>query len=263
MIRDPRNPARRQTKYTHGRNSDSFDPKSTLVRPDMRVVHESNTERYPRNLSHDDVCIVPKFEDPCSYHALLEEMQTLQQAQTKGSEYISWHEGCHLLIKNPEKSPTFQRIISHICEYFDMDRDTIAVRYNMYKDDIDWKSAHHDSAAFNKDRARRQNITVGLSLGRTRELAFKHAKNGTLIYFPMPSGSLYSFGKAVNIRFMHAINAIPKEKQTTEGRISIIVWGWTRLAVDEPHEPPILDNNDRRAYRPPRRGHDERISART
>lgn len=61
-IHDPRDPRRRQTKYTHGRNSESFDPKSTFVRPDMRIVHESNTRRYTRPLKHDDVCIVPEFE---------------------------------------------------------------------------------------------------------------------------------------------------------------------------------------------------------
>lgn len=160
-------------------------------------------------------------------------MKDLQEKEIEGSEYISWHEGCHLLVKHPEKSPSFQKIIDH-CEYFNIDPKTIAVRYNFYKDDVDWKSAHHDSAAFNKERAKRQNITVGLSLGRTRELAFKHARNGTLVYLPMPNGTLYSFGKAVNIRFLHAINAIPPYEQTNEGRISIIVWGFAKNTIDEP-----------------------------
>ena len=32
--------------------------------------------------------------------------------------------------------------------------------------------------------AKNQNITVGVSFGATRELAFLHATNGTKIYFP-------------------------------------------------------------------------------
>ena len=185
MIRDPRPAHRRQTKYTRGRNSDSFDPASTFVRPDMRVLHEADTRRYPRPLRHDDVVVVPAFASPASYGTLLDEMAALQARDEEGSEYVSWHEGCHLLIKQPEKSPTFRALVDRICDYFDIDPSTIAVRYNYYKDDVDWKSAHHDSAAFNKARARRH-VTVGLSLGRTRELAFKHATHGTLVYMPMP-----------------------------------------------------------------------------
>lgn len=246
MIRDPRPAERRQTKYSRGRNSDSFDPKSTLARPDMRIIHELTSNEYPRALKHDDVVVVPRFESPGAYSDLLSEIEALQYHGEEGSEYISWHEGCHLLVQHPEKSATFQTIITKICRYFDIDKDTIAVRYNFYKDDVDWKSAHHDSAAFNRSRAKRQNITVGLSLGRTRELFFKHAKKGTVINMPMPSGSLYSFGKAVNIRFMHGITAVPEDEQRDEGRISIIVWGLSRKTVDEPNEPTILEDNDRR-----------------
>lgn len=254
MIQDPRPTGRRQTKYTRGRNSDGFNPASTFVRPDMRILHELETTEYPRALRHDDVVVVPHFEDCEMYQTLKDEMQTLQESGEEGSEYISWHEGCHFLIKNPQQSPSFQRIVAKICKYFDIDPKTIAVRFNFCKDDVDWKSAHHDSAAFNKSRARKQNITVGLSLGRTRELAFKHAKHGTLVYMPMPNGSLYSFGKAVNTRFLHTINAIPPKMQTHEGIISIIVWGLSRKTIDEPNEPAILENNDRRPKRPPSGG---------
>merc|ERR1712224_697819 len=108
------------------------------------------------------------------------------------------------------------------------------------------KPFHFDSAAFNKQRAKNQNITLGLSLGKTRELAFKHAKNGTLVYIPVPNSSLYAFSRAVNIQWMHGINALPRDKKTNEGRISIIVWGLTKKLIDEPNEPKILEDNDRR-----------------
>lgn len=247
MIKDPRPQNKRQEKYTQGRNADSFDPRTTFCRPQMRIINELNTTKYPRSIKSDDVVITPNFEpDPNLFATLCEEMQKLQEKSVKDTEYISWAVGTHLLIKNPNESSTFQRIVQHICDYYDIDTSTIAVRYNMYKDDVDWKAFHNDSAAFNKERASKQNITVGLSLGKTRELAFKHGKNGTLLYFPMPSGSLYSFSKAVNINWLHGINAIPKHEQTDGGRISIIVWGFTTKLVSEPNEPDILEDNDRR-----------------
>tara|TARA_B100002051_G_C16588062_1_gene561240 strand:- start:71 stop:790 length:720 start_codon:yes stop_codon:yes gene_type:complete len=213
----------------------------------MRVIHEPNTYRYPANIKSDDVIITPNFEpDPDLYQKLGAEIMDLQEQGVPDSEYISWAVGTHLLVKNPQGSPTFRQIIKHMCDYYDIDPNSIAVRYNMYKDDVDWKAFHNDSAAFNKERAERQNITVGLSIGRTRELAFKHGQNGTLIYMPMPSGTLYSFSKAVNINWLHGINAIPPNEQTKHGRISIIVWGSTRKLIKEPNEPRLLEDNDRR-----------------
>lgn len=247
MIIDPRNPNKRQEKYSQGRNADSFDPKTTYCRPDIRIKIETNTEKYPDYIKSDDVILTPNFEPELNlYDKLVDEINLLQENNVTDSEYISWACGTHLLVKNAEEAPTFKRIINHMCDYYDIDKKTISVRFNMYKDDVDWKPFHFDSAAFNKQRAKQQNITLGLSLGRTRELAFKHAKNGTLLYIPVPNSSLYAFSRAVNIQWMHGINALPKDKQTNEGRISIIVWGLTKKMIDEPNEPGILEDNDRR-----------------
>jgi len=56
--------------------------------------------------------------------------------------------------------------------------------FNRYRDSSDWKPFHHDSAAFNPQRARNQNITIGVSFGAERELAFLNVANGTRAYFP-------------------------------------------------------------------------------
>jgi hypothetical protein len=247
IIADPRNPDRRQDKYSQGKNAESFDPKTTFCRPQMRVIVEENRDKYPSQLKSDDVIITPNFESEDNiYETLINEMKCLQDQEVQDSKYISWACGTHLLIKNPDESKTFQKIIKRICSYYDLDPTSISVRYNFYKDDVDWKALHFDSAAFNKERAEKQNITVGLSLGKTRELVFKHAKNDTLVYFPMKHGSLYSFGKAVNIQWMHGINAVPKNEQTQEGRISIIIWGFAKNVIPEAKEPSIIENNDRR-----------------
>ena len=89
-----------------GRNSESFDPSSTFVRPAMRVIVGPKAKRYNKTLKHDDVVVVPDFfcqqDDWSIYYQLVEEMRKLQAEGQRGSEWISWHEGCHLISKNPK-----------------------------------------------------------------------------------------------------------------------------------------------------------------
>lgn len=204
---DPRNYERRMTKQTNGRNTESFDPASTLVRPDLRVHVGSSTSELPK-LKHDDVVIVPEFfgrqDDWSLYYKLVEEMTDLQSKQQKGSEWISWHEGAHLISKNPQGSPTFEMIIDRLCKYFSIRKTSVGTRFNWYKDSADWKPFHHDSAAFNPQRAKNQNITVGVSFGAMRELAFIRAApledgDKLRIYFPQTNNGVFSFGRDANI----------------------------------------------------------------
>lgn len=228
-----------------GRNTESFDPRTTFVRPEMRV-RVVNKTKPPVTIKHDDVIIVPDFicadDDNSLYDNLLKEMHEIQARDVKGSEWISWHEGCHTISKRPG-GPTYQAIIDKICTYFNIDKVNIGTRFNWYRDEKDWKAFHHDSAAFNHERAKHQNITVGVSLGGTRELSFLHAKNKTKVYFPQTNGSLFSFGRDVNINWKHAINAIPPSDQRDVGRISIIVWGMSLNVIDEVGSPKMINNN--------------------
>eukprot|EP01033_Poteriospumella_lacustris_P016480 gene16480-11785_t len=246
-----------------GRNTESFDPKSTLVRPDMRIL-VGTRESKPTQLKHDDVLIVPDFFCPANnwdiYNTLVHEMRDLQKKGEKGSEWISWHEGAHLISKNPTSSPTFQKILSDVAQYFSVaDLTSIGTRFNWYRDSNDWKPFHHDSAAFNRDRAKRQNITIGVSFGASRELAFLNAKNDTRLYFPQTNGMLFSFGRDVNIKWKHGVNFCAEEVQrlqekeyagylahdVTLGRISIILWGLCGVTVEEAGSPPMLTDNTR------------------
>ena len=152
-IHDPRgeDPNHRMTKQSKGRNTESFDPASTLVRPDVRVkvsMPTSKTVKMP--LKHDDVVIVPQLfgdeDDWTLYYKLVEELSTLQSQQVKGSEFISWHEGAHLIVKDPKGSETFNQVIDKLCEYFKIQKKSIGIRFNWYKDSSDWKPFHHDSA---------------------------------------------------------------------------------------------------------------------
>jgi hypothetical protein len=150
---DPRGDdlTRRMTKKKVGRNTESFDPASTLVRPALRVqVGSPVSPTYPRPLKHDDVVIVPELfgreDDKGIYYKLVEEMTELQRSNVKGSEWISWHEGAHLIVKNPKGSKTFNEIIEKLCEYFRIKKQSIGTRFNWYTDSTDWKPFHHDSA---------------------------------------------------------------------------------------------------------------------
>lgn len=236
-----------------GRNTASFDPESTYTRPDARIVVASPCHvKCPRTLSHDDIICVPELlcaeDDYKTYHKLLEELQGTK------TEWTSWHEGCHLITKTPQSSPTFQAIVRRLSEYFGVHAKQQGTRFNWYKDAKDWKPFHYDSAAFNAQRAKQQNITVGASFGAERELSFLHVSHGTTLSFPQQNGMAFSFGRDVNLRFQHGIRALPPEKQANikgaveakGGRISIVLWGWV-TAEDEHDEnsPPMLTDETR------------------
>ena len=150
---DPRVNKAKGIKYVKtgggGRNTESFDPRDTLVRPDLRVIVGPNCEVYNKPLKHDDVIIVPEFfckEDDWSlYYKLIEEMRDLQSKKLNGSEFISWHEGAHLIVKDPKSSPTFQMIQNKIAAYFNIKNESIGTRFNWYRDSTDFKPFHHDS----------------------------------------------------------------------------------------------------------------------
>ncbi|KAJ8612144.1 hypothetical protein CTAYLR_002460 [Chrysophaeum taylorii] len=236
-----------------GRNTNSFDPRSTLVRPMMRVrLGDPKAAVFGRRLHHDDVVIVPEFlcakDDWTLYYKLLEEMREAQAQRVPNAEWISWHEGAHLISKGP-CGETFDAIQKRVGDYFGLRPENRGTRFNWYKDASDWKPHHHDSAAFNAARARNQNCTVGISLGSTRELAFLDAKDNTRrIYFPQDNGMLFYFGRDVNINWQHGVNYVPESEQDGKGRISIILWGFAEDVLDEPGSPPMLTDATRPVY---------------
>jgi hypothetical protein len=255
---DPRQ-GRKPAPTRKGRNTESFDPASTLARPDLRIRVGSARGRYDLPLRHDDVIFVPGFfgaeDDWRTYHALIAEVREAHaQMQRNGdrgeqADWMPWHEGCHLISRAVSGCPTFTKVtrpslllpplahwpphaarstlvyshtplragpttprrartaIPHphpqvlhaMADYFGVEPSAKATRFNWYKDASDWKPLHHDSAAFNPQRARSQNLTIGISFGAERELAFLHARTGARIALPCPNGSLYAFGRDVNM----------------------------------------------------------------
>ena len=81
MIKDPRG-LKRQTKFTNGKNTESFDPRSTLVRPDMRILCKSKNQQLT-HMYNDDVILVPNFVSDFYYDLLLQELDECQQNDVK------------------------------------------------------------------------------------------------------------------------------------------------------------------------------------
>ena len=76
-------------------------------------------------------------------------------------------------------------------DFFGLQPQSRGTRFNWYNNPSDWKPFHHDSAAFNAQRARNQNCTVGVSFGDARELAFVDAMDPSRrFYFPQTNGGL-------------------------------------------------------------------------
>jgi hypothetical protein len=41
-------------------------------------------------------------------------MRQAQARRERNAEWISWHEGCHLVTKGPESSPTFKALLAKL-----------------------------------------------------------------------------------------------------------------------------------------------------
>ena len=195
------------------------------------------TKIYPKSYSVHDVVMTPAMfcqeDDHSVYDALLAELE----ASGVKSLFVEWHGDSHVIAddkkaggKWKKNSPTFQRVVEQIRTYFNM--DIKATRFNWYRHERDWKPFHHDAAAMKSNFARQQNCTVAASFGDEREIGFEHAKNRALISLPQPNGSMYAFGRDVNIEWRHGVMPVPIEQQQLGkkklrgGRISIVCWGW-------------------------------------
>lgn len=90
------------------------------ARPEMRVITVPKRQRYGRPVRHDDVIIVPEFwcaeDDWSTYYQLIEEMRESQANGDRRAEWISWHEGAHLLSQNPTGSRTRTLLRSEVAK---------------------------------------------------------------------------------------------------------------------------------------------------
>ena len=203
--------------------------------PEMRILFENSINKTQTDIifQSNDVVVIPDLfaSRPNIYTELLEEI--FQTKFDKQDLIIPWHEGCHLIVDDKldwkKDCPTFNYVIDVIAKYFKM--DVKATRFNWMQNLQDHKFFHHDGAALKPEIARKQNSTIGVSFGYTRNIAFQttHKDNKKVISIPLPNGYTYLFNKDVNIDWRHGVlpiktpsNYVPK---VSDGRISIIAWG--------------------------------------
>ena len=211
------------------KNTENFNPCHEPT--DMRLlVAQPSLKKFNQEVTSRDVVIVTDLfgspDDQTLYNELLEE---LKHVDMDGDRlWQKWHGDSHVIADDKKRwkqdCPTFGKVIEKIKGFFDM--DVKATRLNWYRDSSEWKPFHHDAAAVKPDKAKTQNFTVAVSFGMTRDAAFEHATTKTKISMPQPNGTIYAFGKDVNIIWRHGILQLPPDQFEEQGRLSIIAWGW-------------------------------------
>ena len=222
------------------KNTECFNPMERPV--DVRILIDTGVynSKLTKTLSDRDILLVPNlfidYQPGEIYQNLLKEMNAC--GIPKDKLFKMWHGDSHYIaddkVKLPnskhswkENVPTFNMVINRITDFFNM--DIKATRYNYYKDGSQWKPFHKDAAAIKEDKAAKQNFTVGVSFGMTRQAAFERdSHDKTVISIPIEDSHIYAFCNKTNILWRHGILQESKECSidNINGRISIIAWGW-------------------------------------
>jgi hypothetical protein len=98
------------------RNTESFDPASTLVRPDMRIIVGPKQSALASLSSMTTLLSCPIFSakkmiGPCTT-SLSKKCAPFKRKGVPQSEWTAWAEGAHLISHNPSQSATFQMVFS-------------------------------------------------------------------------------------------------------------------------------------------------------
>ncbi len=215
-------------------NTTDFEPLSRPV--DMRIVMDLDERQMTHDMNPLDVMLTPnifanhqKYE---LYNTLISEIETCGISQDKLLKY--WHgndrgvDGTHYIVDDKmdwkTKCPTFNYVVSKVCSFYNMEPK--ATRFNWYKDHSEWKPLHHDASKMKPHIAKKQNITVAVSFGQTRDIILQHAKyNHLYISTPSSDGQSYAFSHDVNCTWKHGVH-VGDPKDDVNGRVSVIIWGW-------------------------------------
>jgi hypothetical protein len=150
-------------------------------------------------------------KDTTIFENIIKELEMVDEFKV-----VEWSK--HYKIDNPKFSETFNKIIDDVSKVFNV--TVLETRLNYYKNKNDWKPLHHDSHAYSDGI--REDFTIGISFGASRELVFMHEESGNTFKFPQKNGDIFAFDHNVNKDFMHGIT---KSLQMVGPRISLIAWG--------------------------------------
>lgn len=219
------------------KNTENFDPINNDI-ADLRLNYINANNRIQEKFSHKlidkDIIIINNlfsdFKQDEIYDKLMNEINNCGIDETKLLKL--WHgndiiPGTHLIVDDKQdwkcKCPTFNLVINRIKEYFNM--KVQSTRFNIFTDTHQYKSLHFDASKIKPHIAKKQNFTIAISFGATREVVLERdTKNRTKICFPIGDGSIYGFTHFINCTWRHGI--LQDKIKIDKGRISIIAWGW-------------------------------------
>lgn len=222
--------------------------------PDLRIrCYDSksfnNGDLSRIKMTVHDVIQIPSVYNIESYMSLVTELENANNDRN-GKLLVPWHKSNHLVANDKHRGdnwksccPTLESIIDDIVIGFNITVNY--TRVNIYRSGESGRWGESESKPFHHDRSAStaglsQNITIGVSLGCEREIAFKHAKrkrdpddrwheirSGTVVSSVCSPGSIYAFARDVNCEFQHGI--LPPHDQFGSNndldRVSIIIWG--------------------------------------
>ena len=198
-------------KGMHGRNTASFEPRSTLVRPAMRVIYGRKGHEFGGSTKPDDVVVVPELLCDAGDLGILNRV-VAELAPTKGQV-------------DPSEVPAVKSLCARVCQYFQVDPDSASIRVRWHR--AGKQPVEIASPGFRPAKGA-GSCMLNLSLGATCELAFKRTKTGEILYFPQANGTLMLMGYEV------VSNWLPGESKRPESEhVSITVSGRSRKAVEE------------------------------
>jgi hypothetical protein len=212
------NKNKKHKKFVNTENYEpSFKPHDMVVK---LILNKDDTN----SLSERDVFLCPNiFTNNDYYNTLLQEIKNIG----KNDILKLWHGDTHYIVDDhinwKQLCPKFTEIINILKEYFGI--DVKATRFNLYENSNHFKPYHFDAAAFDEEKAKIQNITIGVSFGATRDIAFESIKDKTVVSIPLLNCTAYAFAKDININWKHGVPQVHPDKAFNKGRISIIAWG--------------------------------------
>ena len=142
------------------------------------------TQKFGRSFSVHDLVVVPEFFCKAGnfsfYRKLLQEMEKIERnhpGQFLEEKLYNNHIHCNNTFRNGQwktQLAIFQKIAKRVHQYFDgkFTFNLRSARLLLYQNGDHWKPYHRDAAAYNKEVAKKQNVTVAVSLGEEREIAF-------------------------------------------------------------------------------------------
>jgi len=170
----------------------------------------------------------------------------------QGKEFSDWHGSRHLGIQfegegarhnSDSAPPALREMVMKLEKMFGIQAS--ASRLNLYQNFENYKPLHRDRG---RDSNNVPQVTVGVSLGATRELTLMHYETGVTVSVPQRNGDVFAFTPELNNALLHGVPRVSTTSTRApeeEGpRLSLILWG-SRVQVLQAREAKLAEQEAR------------------